>query len=122
MKEETKIICIGCPKGCTISIEHEGKKILDVTGYRCKIGLEYATNEFTAPKRVFTSTVKLMNGEIKMLPVKTKGSVPKEKLFDIAKSICQLQVQAPVQIGDVICADICGTGVDLIAARDAAQR
>lgn len=121
MAELTKIICIGCPKGCPVIIEHEDKTILNITGYRCKVGQTYAENEFTAPKRVFTSTVRIHNGILAMLPVKTDGAIPKEKIFDLAKFICTLQAEAPVTSGDVLCADVCGTGVNLIATRDVAK-
>lgn len=118
MAEQTKIICIGCPKGCSVTVAHEGKTIVEVTGYQCENGLAYARDEFTAPKRVLTSTVAIDDGILTMLPVKTAQAIPKEKLFDCAKVICGLRAQAPVAIGDVICPDICGTGVDLIATRN----
>lgn len=122
MTNQTKIICIGCPKGCLVTVQHEAGGIIAITGHRCKSGLEYAENEFTEPKRIFTSTVKLKNGQIAVLPVKTREPVPKEKLFEIAKATCDLQAEAPVYIGDIICADVCGTGVDLIAVRNAAEK
>ncbi|MDD2415024.1 MAG: DUF1667 domain-containing protein [Eubacteriaceae bacterium] len=120
MSEKTKIICIGCPKGCTISVFHQDKTIEKIEGYQCKNGLAYARDEFTAPRRVLTSTVKIEGGTLAMLPVKTVRAIPKEKLFDCAKKICTLRVNAPVTMGTVICSDLCGTDVDLVATRDVA--
>ncbi len=122
MAEQAKIICIGCPKGCTVTVEHEGKTILKVDGYKCNNGLEYAQNEFTAPKRVFTSTVRIDGGELAVVPVKTAQAIPKDRLFDCARAVCGLTVAAPVEIGAVVCPNICGTDVDLIATRDVAVR
>lgn len=118
MSEKTKIICTSCPRGCNITIEHQGKTIENITGYTCKRGLAYAKDEFTLPKRVVTSTVRVNNGELAMLPVRTAEAIPKDKIFDCVKMICNLSVDAPIEIGDVVCSNICGTKVDLIAGRD----
>ena len=45
---QTKIICIGCPKGCTVTVTHEGKTIEKIEGFGCANGKVYAENEFTA--------------------------------------------------------------------------
>lgn len=120
---EVNIICIGCPKGCKITLAHdENNQILSVSAYGCKNGEEYAKNEFTAPVRIFTSTVRVSGGDMVLLPVKTKGAVPKEMLMECAKESCRIEVKAPVKIGDVVKSDLCGTGVDLIAARNIKQK
>ena len=41
----------------------------------------------------------------------------KEKLLEAAQVLCHVDVQAPVHTGDVVLPDLCGTGVDLVAAR-----
>ena len=43
---------------------------------------------------------------------------PKDRLFDISREVARLVVPAPVTIGQVILADACGSGVDIIATRD----
>jgi CxxC motif-containing protein len=119
---EVQIICIGCPKGCKVTLAHDDENnILSVSGYGCKNGEEYAKNEFTAPVRIFTSTVKVTGGDLPLVPVKTKGAVPKSMLMECAKESCKIEVSAPVKIGDVIKSDLCGTGVDLVAARNIKQ-
>ena len=45
---QTKIICIGCPKGCPITVTYEDKTITNIEGFGCKNGENYARNEFTA--------------------------------------------------------------------------
>ena len=49
-----------------------------------------------------------------MVSVKTASGIPKEKILDIMKVLKQTQVSAPIHIGDVVVADICGTGVDIV--------
>ncbi len=50
-----------------------------------------------------------------MISVKTKEDIPKEKIFDCVKALKGVTVKAPVHIGDVILADVAGTGVDVVA-------
>lgn len=114
MIEVRKMICIGCPKGCSLSINHAGSNIKSIEGYSCKNGLEYAQNEFTAPKRTLTSTVKVKFGELSVVPVKTKTPILKDKIFECMREINKLEVESPIKIGTVIKVNIAQTGVDLI--------
>ena len=111
------IICISCPLGCNLSVEHDDKVILSVTGNACKRGPVYAQKEVFAPERVVTSTIKIEGARIPLLPVKTSSSVSKTKMFDIMKEIFKFKVKAPVKRGDVICKNICNSGADLVATR-----
>ena len=115
MIEETKIICIGCPKGCRITISHEGNTIKNIDGYGCNNGLSYAQNEFTAPKRTVTSTVRIKSGELPVISVKTNGAILKNKIFECMLEINKIEAVAPIKLGTVIKANIAQTGVDLIA-------
>lgn len=116
--EVTKLVCIGCPKGCNLTVEHSGKTIEKISDYGCKIGLEYAKNEFTEPKRIITTTVKINGGDLPFVPVKTKNPVNKEKIFAVMKEISKLEIESPVQVGDVVISDIAGTGVDIVCTRN----
>ena len=49
--------------------------------------------------------------------VKTKTDVPKSKIFDVVASLKGVAVPAPVHTGDVILADVAGTGVDMVATK-----
>jgi CxxC motif-containing protein len=115
--EETKIICIGCPKGCSITINHVEKDIQNIKGSGCKKGVEYAQNEFTEPTRILTSTVKVNSGELPFVPVKTESPIRKDKLFDCMREISWLEVDSPIKLGSVVKTNIGQTGVDLIATR-----
>lgn len=116
MKKE--LICIVCPQGCRLTVEEiDGE--YHVTGNTCKRGEQYGITEVTAPTRVITSTVKLDGGRYLRLPVKTKGAVPKELIFDCMAQINKITVTAPVKAGDVVLKDVMNTGVDVVASRDA---
>ena len=118
MAEQQQIICIRCPKGCHVTLTHEGKEIVSIEGFSCPRGEDYAKNEFLAPVRMFTSSVKCEGGTMPLVACKTKTEIPKDKMIEAARESCKVTVQAPVKIGDVIVGNICGTGVDLIATRN----
>ena len=54
-----------------------------------------------------------------MVSVKTKEDIPKDKIFACVEALKNITVAAPVKIGDVILADVAGTGVDIIATKNA---
>jgi len=112
MKE---IICIVCPNGCHIIADENG----GFSGGKCKRGITYAQKELTAPERTLTSTVKLCGHSQKRLSVKTSKPIPKELLFAAMDIVKSLEIAAPVQIGDVLVSQICGTDADLIATGNA---
>ena len=62
-----------------------------------------------------TTTVKVSGGVHPVVPVKSAKAVPKDKVKDCVKEIAKLEIKAPVKIGDVVCANILGTGVDIVA-------
>ena len=112
----TEIICIGCPKGCHLSVDESND--FSVTGYGCKRGIEYGKKELTDPRRVITSTVAVSGAAYPRCPVKTSAPVPKNLIFDIMKLISDVKLKAPVHTGDVIISDLLGTGVSLISTKD----
>lgn len=113
-----ELTCISCPLGCPLKVETDSDgNVLSVTGNTCKRGEAYGRKEVTAPTRTVTSTVRLLGGSMPVVPVRTREDIPKGKIFDVMEAVRCASVQAPVHIGDVIIADIAGTGVDLIATR-----
>ena len=117
--EKRNLTCIGCPMGCALLVEMDGKEIISVTGNTCKKGAEYAVKEVTDPTRIVTTTVRVKNGSMPVVSVKTAQDIPKGKIFECVKALKGITVKAPVHIGDVILKDVAGTGVDIIATKNA---
>ena len=113
------MICIGCPMGCPLTVEMNGTEVVSVTGNTCPRGDAYARKEVTNPTRIVTSTVKVEGGKVDMVSVKTKEDIPKGKIFECVKALKGITVKAPVHIGDVILKDVAGTGIDIIATKNA---
>ena len=116
MKKE--IICIGCPMGCYLTIDYVGKTISDVGGNRCKVGLEYAAKEISNPERTLTTTVKVKNGHLPLVSVRTNKPIPKNRIFATMDLLAKIEVEAPVKIGDPIVQNIFNTGVNIVATKN----
>lgn len=117
---DTTLTCIVCPVGCTIHVSGT-PGALSISGNGCPRGRAYAEQEVTCPMRTVTSTVVLEGSEeTRRLPVKTASAVPKARIADCLAEIRKARATVPVAIGDVLVADLAGTGVALVAAASAA--
>ena len=114
-----EMICISCPIGCMLTVVQEADGEVRVTGNTCKRGAAYAEAEILHPERMLTTTV-TVDGRRRMLAVRTRSAIPKDKIFDAMHVLYGAHAAAPVRIGDVIVPDICGTGVDVIASENLA--
>ncbi len=108
MKRE--LTCIICPRGCGLTVEINGDSVT-VTGNACPKGQQYGVDECTNPTRTVTSIVRVANRVDTMVSVKTENPIPKENIFDLMQIICAKEVNAPIEIGDIICDDVFGTKV-----------
>ncbi|MBQ6680311.1 MAG: DUF1667 domain-containing protein [Lachnospiraceae bacterium] len=118
--ETRNLICIGCPMGCMMEVKLEDGAAVSVTGNTCMKGDIYARKEVTNPTRIVTSSVRIAGSQEGAVTVscKTASDVPKGKIFDVVRDLKDVTVDAPVHIGDVVKADVAGTGVDMIATKD----
>ena len=103
-----ELTCIVCPRGCDLYVTIEDGKVISVGGNACRRGVTYAENECTHPVRTLTTTVRLADG--RMLAVKTKDPIGKEKLFSAMKEINALHPCAPIKAGQVL-AEIEGAAI-----------
>lgn len=113
-----ELTCIGCPLGCPLTVTLEGNDVTKVTGNTCLKGEIYAKKEVTNPTRIVTSTVRVSGGRCVMVNVKTEVDIPKNKVFECMEALKGVEVAAPVEIGDIVLADVAGTGVNVVAARN----
>lgn len=51
-------------------------------------------------------------------PVKTAAPIPKALIFDAMRLLDDVELEAPVRDGDIVVADVCGTGIPFVAARN----
>lgn len=108
------LVCIVCPNGCRLEISGEGENI-EVKGAKCPKGKTYAITELTEPKRSVTSTVRTVFKEVPVLPVRTNGDIPKDKIFDLMDILNSFVLDKRVKRGETIIPNVFNTGVDIIA-------
>ncbi|WP_158855119.1 DUF1667 domain-containing protein [Halorhabdus sp. CUG00001] len=116
--ETVEITCIACPVGCDVSIGVEDGEIQSIDGNTCPRGADYAKEEYRNPTRILPTTARVSGGVLPRVPVKSAEPMPKPKLEDAMVEIAAVEVDAPIQLGDVIVANVCDTGVDIVATRD----
>ena len=103
---EKEYTCIICPKGCKIKALADGK----IVGFKCSRGRQYVLDETQNPLRILSTIIRVKNGNISMCPVRTEKPILKEKLFEAMKLISKIEIEAPVQIGQII-TNIFGTNI-----------
>lgn len=115
--ENRELTCISCPMGCQMMVCIDNEDIR-VTGNTCKRGEIYAKKEVTDPRRVVTSSIRVKNGDLIRVSVKTETDIPKDKIFDCMADIFKAEAVAPVKIGDIIIENCAGTGIAVVATRN----
>ncbi len=109
-----ELVCIVCPKGCTMKIEEKDGEI-SVTGNSCKRGASFAVSEMTEPKRTVCTTVRTVFKDAPVIPVRVSAEIPKDRIFDVMREINAVTLSSPVGRNDVIIKNVLGLGADIIA-------
>ena len=113
-----KLICIICPRGCHLSVDDN----MQVSGNFCKRGAVYAIKELTQPERTITSTVKVINGDLERVSVRTSKPIPKAKINEIMEEIRKVEVVAPLPINSVVLENVLCLNVNIITTREIKEK
>ena len=111
---EVELVCIVCPASCTLKAQLAGGG-LEVEGAGCARGVEYARRELTNPVRHVMTVVKVRCGDLPVVSAITSKPVPKSCVFEVVKATANLEVEAPVELGQVLLENVCGAS--LVATR-----
>lgn len=123
MGKTVEITCISCPMGCEVELEvDDNDEIKQLDGASCPAGEKYVKNEYYNPTRILPTTAKVNGGVLPLVPVKSEGPIPKGLLEEAMEEIAKVELEAPVELGDVVVEDILGTDVDIVATRDLPQQ
>jgi len=115
------IRCIVCPTGCEIKVIQDKNKQITFEGYTCKRGLEYAEQEYYEPKRILTTTIRVENGFLPLVPVRTDKPILRDKINEAIKIIAEKKVKAPIKMGQILINNVLNTDANVIASRDLAR-
>ncbi|MCX7845949.1 MAG: DUF1667 domain-containing protein [Dictyoglomaceae bacterium] len=114
-----KFVCVQCPIGCKLIIEirDDENSIRNIEGYKCKRGVEYAEDEIRDPKRILTTSIKVIGGELPLVSVKTDKPISIKYIKDVMNVIKNYKIKAPIKRGDIIIQNIVNTKVNIVATR-----
>ena len=74
--------------------------------------------ELTDPRRMVATTVKIQGSLHPLLPVYTAKPFPKPRIRELLTALQQVELSAPVTMGEVVLKDALGTGIDILASRE----
>ncbi len=115
--EKRHFVCVICPIGCEVDVVHDGGKIISMEGNKCKRSEEFVSQELIEPMRILTTTVRIRGARWPVIPVRTDKSVPKRLFPRIMRQLRRIELQAPVDMLDVVVKDVAGTGANIITTR-----
>ena len=115
--EKKHFVCVVCPIGCEIDVVHEDGKIISMEGNKCEKSVEFVSQELIEPMRILTTTVRIQGSRWPVVPVRTDRAVPKRLFPRIMKRLRLIELQAPVNMSEVVLRDILRTGANIIATR-----
>lgn len=116
-----KVICITCPKGCTLEVLKNGETITEVKG-GCKRGHDYVRQELTDPRRMVASSVCIEGGIHPLIPVYTSAPFPKPRIPELLAKLRKARLKAPVRLDQIVIENVLDTGIDIRASRDMPAR
>lgn len=108
-----EFICIVCPRGCHVTVDEH----MNISGNQCKRGETYVLTELKDPKRILTTTVRTIFPDMPRVSVKTSEPIPKGLIYDVMNLINETTIIKPMNIGDVLIANVLNTGADIVLTK-----
>ena len=115
--KEREITCIACPVGCRLSVWQDGDGAVMVDNNQCARGKKYGAQEYTAPMRMVTSSVRVIGGPEPLAAVRSAAPIPKQRIAQALREIHALSAAPPLKVGDILLDDLAQSGVALIVTR-----
>ena len=121
MQEQRNFICVTCPVGCAIEAVVDGTELVEIQGQACKRGDTFVREELTNPRRMLTTTVRVRNGLLPLVPVRSSEPLPKGLFHQVVACLRDVEIDAPVAEHQMVSANVLDTGVDIITTREMPQ-
>ena len=110
------VSCVLCPTSCVVRV-FSSRGEVRTEGAQCPRGTRYAVREVTDPRRTFTSTVRVVGGEIPVCSVRTTKPIRKDDWRKARGLIEEISVDAPVECGLAVIEGFLEPGIDLVATK-----
>ena len=117
-----QFICVVCPTSCSVNAEWNETELLSIDHAQCKLAWDFIRGEIFDPRRMVTTTVRVDDGDLPLVSVKTDAPVPKGTVLEVMDHLAHVVVKAPVNIGDIVVPDVLGTGSNIVATKKIIRR
>lgn len=107
--------------GCPLIVTMEDGAVASSPATPGPRGDAYAPQGGHGPHRIVTSTVRVTRRHLGHGQLQTRSDIPKGKIFDVVRALKDVEVPAPITIGQVLAENVAGTGVDIIATKNIAH-
>ena len=114
--------CVVCPTSCEVNAEWNETELQNTDHAQCKLAWDFVRGEIFDPRRMVTTTVRVDDGDLPLVSVKTDPPVPKKTVFEVMQHLAHVVVKAPVNIGDIVVTDVLGTGSNVVATKKIARK
>lgn len=112
-----KLVCENCVNHCRLTVTYgDDYAISDVEGNSCPYGIRYAHDHTPTYQEVFEGLASISKTGLDTLKVKSSQAISPDLFPFFQEAADTLQVDLPVRFGQVLLANVCDSGVDLIAA------
>jgi CxxC motif-containing protein len=101
-------------------VERDGGAVR-VANNGCSRGIEFAVKELSDPERTLTSTVKVLNGDLPLVSVRSDAPVKKAELVSLIHQLDTLTVEAPISSGQALVSGAGINNVTIIATMSVAK-
>jgi CxxC motif-containing protein len=104
--------------GCSLTVDYTQKTIQSIAGNRCNLGVEYAEKEIFNPERTLTTTVRIKNGHLPLVSVRTSKPIPKNRISKAMDLLAKIEIEAPIRIGEKIIQKLFDTNASVVATKN----
>ncbi len=117
--DEKEVMCVICPNSCRMKVwEDPDTEEIMVEGNKCPRGKTYGVQEYKNPTRMLITTMRILGASHPVIPIHSKGEIPKSMIFNAMRVVNDSYCKAPVKMDDVLIEDLLDTGIDVVASRD----
>lgn len=107
--------CPRCTNACMITYTVEFGKILSIKNAACPKGENFIYEQAETPDSIINTKVYVKNGTTSLAEVQTSKPVPGYLLNEMKNALKKLELEAPLEFGQVLATNYLNSGADLIS-------
>lgn len=114
-RESREVICTACPRGCPLQVRVLPEAV-QVEGATCRRGVAFGEAEVRDPRRVLTTTVRVVGGTAPLAPVRSRAPISRTLIPAVLKELRTVTLAAPVALHQRVLGSAAENEVEIVAA------